>query len=95
MSARRRRYRFEPGWPGVALSIVDELRDLLPPPAPEEPFAFFERDPVHRYRDDGSFTIDTAAGTWTDHRNGEGGGIHSLLARLLGSRKRHKARADQ
>ena len=86
MSARRRRYRLEPGWTGVALSIVDELRDLLPRQAPEDAFAFFEPDPVHRFRDDGSFTIDTAAGTWTDHRNGEGGGIYSLLAKLLGSR---------
>ena len=84
---RRRRYRLEPGWPGVALSIVDEFADLLPRAAPEDAFAFFEPDPVHRFRPDGSLRIDTAAGTWTDDRTGEGGGIYSLLAKLLGSRR--------
>ena len=84
---RRRRYRLEPGWPGVALSIVDELADLLPRAAPEDAFAFFEPDPVHRFRPDGSLRIDTAVGTWTDDRTGEGGGIYSLLAKLLGSRR--------
>ena len=51
---RRRRYRLEPGWSGVALSIVDELADLLPRSGPEDAFAFFEPDPVHRFRPDGT-----------------------------------------
>ena len=85
---RRRRYRIDPGWPGVATSIVRELADLLPPPMPEEPFAFFEADDaVRRYRRDGSLRIDTAEGTWCDDRTGEGGGIYGLLVKLLRSRQ--------
>ena len=92
---RRRRYRIDPGWPDVATSIVRELAALLPPPMPEEPFAFFEADDaVRRYRRDGTLRIDTAAGTWTDDRTGEGGGIFSLLAKLLGSRRAAREWAD-
>ena len=85
---RRRRYRIHPGWAGVATSIVSELADLLLPPMPEEPFAFFEADDsVRRYRGDGSLRIDTAAGAWCDDRTGEAGGIFGLLAKLLRSRQ--------
>ena len=73
------------GWPGIAHCIVTELAHLLPPP--QNPWPAWNHGGRHRYRKDGSVEINVDEGTWRDHRTGEGGGIYSLLVKLLGSRR--------
>ena len=85
-SSRRPRAR-GPGWPGVAKCIVADYPDILPEPAPPATvWPCWTPLKLHRYREDGSLQINVAEGTWRDLRTGDGGGIFSLLARLLGSR---------
>ena len=60
---------------------------LLPKPVTVDPWPSWAPSKVRRFREDGSLEINLPEGTWRDHRTGEGGGIFSLLAQLLGSRE--------
>ena len=75
------------GWTGVAECIVMDHPHLLPKPVTVDPWPSWAPSKVRRFREDGSLEINLPEGTWRDHRTGEGGGIFSLLAQLLGSRE--------